>query len=270
MLHLELNSDSENDADDENENDAAVAEDLATGVKPETAESQKTRVRMLFLSSLQNTQGRTQRVELLRSCQERVPVLVGGLLAKKADELVGQPCHCGEGVRAVRCLDCTQMPPLCVSCYVGVHKWLPFHWAERWDETSGYFWKTDVARLSKEGALLLGHYGDLCPNAKKDGQLLTVVDDNGPHGSMVRYCGCPWAGDKWEQLFEANLFPGSFTDPGTAYPFRVLRTYEVHATASKKNARDYAKALAQLANREFPDDTPVSSSLFMSVREMVY
>lgn len=37
-----------------------------------------------------------------------------------------------------------------------------------------------------------------------------------------------------------------------------MREYEVHSVASKKNARDYTKALAQLADQQFPEQVPVS------------
>lgn len=87
---------------------------------------------------------------------------------------------------------------------------------------------------------------------------LNVIETSGPHGTLVRYCQCHGRPDKWRQLFDAHLFPGSVIEPSTAYTFRLMREYEVHSIASKKNARDYTKALAQLANRQFPEEVPVS------------
>jgi len=157
----------------------------------------------------------------------------------------------------VHCRDCYQRPPLCSECFIREHKYVPFHWAERWNEEGKFFSTCDLSALDPNWSLNLGHSADPCPNATK-AMHLNVVETSGPHGTLVRYCQCHGKPDKWQQLFEAHLFPGSVSDPSTAYTFRLMREYEVHSVASKKNARDYTKALAQLANRQFPEQVPVS------------
>ncbi len=185
-------------------------------------------------------------------------------LAQYADDRINDKCSCGDGVRTVRCADCTERPPLCVKCWIRAHDSLPFHWAEEWDEVAGYFKKRDISDLDKNWALHLGHRGERCPKPAGKPRLLTVVDENGPHASRAVYCGCRKMDKEggevlWEQLFEVRLWPGTVKVPRTAYTFRAMRAFEIHSAASKKSAHDYCKALCQMANRAFPEENPVSS-----------
>lgn len=170
----------------------------------------------------------------------------------------------------VRCKDCFQRPSLCSECFISEHKYLPFHWAERWNPEGNFFSVCDISTLDPAWAFNLGHSAEPCPHATK-ALLLNVIETNGPHGTRVRYCQCRGSPNKWQQLFEARLFPGTVTDPKTAYTFRLLREYEIHSVASKKNARDYTKALAQLANRQFPDQVPVRALVitFLLLPELI-
>lgn len=201
-----------------------------------------------------------QRAKLTEQYGAETEKIILLFLSQQADPLIGTPCQCEKGVRLIRCRDCCQRPPLCVKCFVREHKYTPFHWAEHWDKDLGYFRACDLSTLDPDWALNLGHSAEPCPKALKTSNI-NIIDTNGPHGTRVRYCKCDSCPSKWQQLFDARLFPGTVTDPGTAYTFRLMREYEVHSVASKKNARDYTKALAQLADRQFPEQVPVSFNL---------
>ncbi|KAE9398936.1 hypothetical protein BT96DRAFT_821178, partial [Gymnopus androsaceus JB14] len=188
-------------------------------------------------------------------------------LNQHAASRIGTPCSCKKGVHMVRCRNCYQRPPLCSDCFIREHKYIPFHWAERWDEGGKFFSTCDMSALDHNWALNLGHSAEQCPNATKT-MHINIIETSGPHGTLVRYCQCHGCPDKWQQLFDAHLFPGSVSNPGTAYTFRLMREYEVHAVASKKNAWDYTKALAQLANRQFPEMVPTFYDQFLFVTRL--
>ncbi len=134
----------------------------------------------------------------------------------------------------------------------------------------GFFEQREICRLSKDYAIHLGHAGKKCPKPLGNPWGFTITDENGVHGTRVQYCGCPVVGkdgkagepkEKWRQLFDARIFPGTFAKTRTAYTFGVLRAFEIHSAASKKNAKDFVKALNQMSNRAYPEDNPVSYSV---------
>lgn len=182
---------------------------------------------------------------------------------KEVDLRIGTTCSCGSGLREVRCLDCTQLSPLCRSCWVEAHKHNPFHWAETWSHERGYFVRQDISTVLPDSdyGIPLGHDGERCPTPSK-AILMTVVDLNGVHATKVTTCRC---GDnsRWRQLFDAALFPATVAEPQTAFTFRLLRHWQIMTLQSKITAYHYIRALRRLTDNVFTGNVPVRATHFL-------
>jgi hypothetical protein len=132
---------------------------------------------------------------------------------------------------------------------------LPFHWAEVWDTTRGFFVRHDISKLGC--SIQLEHNGSHCPNPSTD-ILFTVVESNGVHSTQLSFCGCLGSPTKIEQLMHAQLFPATTKDPKMVFTFTVLKQFHLHNLESKKAAYDYLGALRRLTDNAFTADVPVS------------
>lgn len=181
------------------------------------------------------------------------------LLSRYANPHEGETCSCGSGKRLVRCEECFQYPISCVSCFVRSHRTLPFHWAFVWDTTKRIWSKFDSSELSAESAIQLGHIGkhEACTGVKS-ALTFKITHVNGIHTCKLRFCGCPGAPDKVTQLMLADLFPGTTSDPQSAFTFTVLKEFHLHNLQSKCGAFDYIHSLRRLTNDTTIMKVPVS------------
>jgi hypothetical protein len=173
-------------------------------------------------------------------------------------------CSCGRGKRLVVCHDCFIYSPACGPCFVDRHLTQPFHWALIWQQDLGHFIKTDFsAVLPNETPIQLGNHApaDYCQFAKTNAHC-NIAHINGIHATKIRFCDCPKADNKVTQLMRARLFPGTTTDPKSAFTFAVLKHFSMHNLQSKCGAYDYIYSLRRLTNNLFPEaTTPVGTLL---------
>lgn len=87
--------------------------------------------------------------------------------------------------------------------------------------------------------------------------MLDIVDLNGVHSCKALYCNCPASPEKWEQLMQVDLFPGTMKSPATAFMFAVLKHFDLLSSISKAAAMDFVTTLRWNTNNAFIDDVPV-------------
>ncbi|EJD33797.1 hypothetical protein AURDEDRAFT_28973, partial [Auricularia subglabra TFB-10046 SS5] len=144
------------------------------------------------------------------------------------------------GRRVWRCLDCIDQSPCCGTCLKGRHAQAPFHKVQKWN---GLFF--DRATLRECGLELhLGHDGRKCPESSTMRTIeMTIADVTGIHTLMVNPCCCRGIGevaaDDIEQLILARLFPATFSNPRTAYTFRLMEHWHLDILQGKKPVYDY-------------------------------
>ncbi|KAJ3963451.1 hypothetical protein EV361DRAFT_769222, partial [Lentinula raphanica] len=177
------------------------------------------------------------------------------LMAKEADSRIGSICGCQQNFREVRCLDCTQQAPLCRRCWVQAHVHQPFHWAQVWNESQGYFTRQDISTVLPNGhGVSLGHSGNRCPQASEP-LLLTIAHVNGIHATRVSFCQCVDR-SKWRQLFDIDCFPATVEQPQTVFTFELLRHWTILNLQSKITAHHFIAALRRLTDNVFTGNVP--------------
>ncbi|KAJ7798689.1 hypothetical protein B0H14DRAFT_3092881 [Mycena olivaceomarginata] len=180
------------------------------------------------------------------------------LLEYEADSLAGCPCGCGRSgmIADVQCHDCIGYRMSCKACFVEEHIHSPFHWAEVWDTTRGFFVRHDISKL--DHVIQLGHQGEACPSPSPV-RLFTVIESNGLHSTKLAFCGCrEQPPDKIGQLMRARLFPATTRDPHSAFTISMLKQFQLHNLESKKAAYDYLGAIRRLTDNSFTADIPVT------------
>jgi len=88
-------------------------------------------------------------------------------------------------------------------------------------------------------------------------QAITVIDKSGVHSVSIWYCQCPGALDKDMQLFQAGLFPASFTRVKTAFTFSVLDDFLLDNLECGTSAMNYYNKIRRLTSSVFPLMVPV-------------
>ncbi|KAJ7716285.1 hypothetical protein B0H16DRAFT_1801604 [Mycena metata] len=208
---------------------------------------------------------KTQKAQLLEDFGGHFSELGRLLLDFEADERQGSPCSCDRPgmVATAQCHDCTGYEIACSTCFVDSHLRNPFHWAEIWDETQGFFVRHDISILGH--VIHLGHNGRPCPHPWGE-QLFTIVDDNGVHSTRLAFCGChQLPPNKVEQLMRARLFPATTRHPQTAFTFRMLKGFQLHNLESKKAAYDYLGAIRRLTDNSFTAEVANPYAAFLCV-----
>ncbi|KIJ58337.1 hypothetical protein HYDPIDRAFT_102895, partial [Hydnomerulius pinastri MD-312] len=207
------------------------------------------------------------------------------LLELEAQEKRGLPCElCGDLPGSIRCKTCSGAHAWCNSCAVKVHKHLPFHNLEKWQDSCyqkislmalGYIW-------------YMGHNGDPCPCVPGPAEDWVDVDDEGlpdtedpfhvpilntlpvPRLSQltivhatgifvhkISWCQCSNASErKHLQLLRACLFPASVTRPETAFTFEVLEHHRIDNLECKMTAMSFFAKLRRLTDSGNPDSIP--------------
>lgn len=174
---------------------------------------------------------------------------------------VDEPCLCNspiERFKTVTCEDCFQAPPSCEECFLRAHEKTPFHWARKWN--GKYYERVPQSALGR--VIYLGHNGERCPTdvANQKKLKLSVVAMNGVHACEIIQCKCLCSGERWEQLLDVSLFPGTITAPETAIQFDVLKHFDTLCSASKVAAMDFVRTLRHMTNNAFPSSVPVRVS----------
>jgi hypothetical protein len=88
------------------------------------------------------------------------------------------------------------------------------------------------------------------------------VDKSGVHSLSIWYCHCPGALNPAMQLFQAGLFPASFTRPKTAFTFSVLDDFLLDNLECGTSAMNYYSKIRRLTSSIFPLMVPVSQRTF--------
>jgi hypothetical protein len=189
------------------------------------------------------------------------------LLSHYALPSVSETCACGEGMSSVQCHDCLQYRPSCATCFVKSHVHHPFHWALVWDHTRGHYRKCDYTAVGAPHAIQLGHSDrlapfELCRYSETDIHFI-IVHPNGIHGTKIRFCCCPGSPDKITQLMKARLFPGTLSNPITAFSFSTLKQFHLLNLQSKCGAFDFILTLRRLTDNVTPDRVPVRFCLYL-------
>lgn len=196
---------------------------------------------------------------------DAMPTIQDFYLKAHQDERVHLPCsYCttanakGKNV-TFRCKDCFLHPPSCQSCFLDLHRYLPFHHIEEWN--GQYFEQRCLQDISF--VFYPRHFGTRCPNRASDSspRPLTICASNGIHEVLVLYCMCQGSGTHSDQLFNCQFFPATLADPKSCFTFELLNQYHIHSCVSKKAAYDYFRALLHLTDNILPKQQPVSLSL---------
>ncbi|KAK0211499.1 hypothetical protein IW262DRAFT_1237364, partial [Armillaria fumosa] len=124
-----------------------------------------------------------------------------------------------------RCKDCIDYHLSCSCYFINKHTNCWNHWVQVWDER-GFFVRKDIHELGYVPQL--GHLGGECPVPHPAIQTI-VVDINGIHDTMLRYCGCQgFSGpDCVDQLMQSCLFPVTTTQPKMAFSFKLLKLFQL-------------------------------------------
>lgn len=198
----------------------------------------------------------------------------------ESDRQVGALClECSSGsateLATFRCRTCIGAPPLCQTCLLEKHRWLPFHKVQRWNGQC--FEQTTLAELGF--VLRLGHYGHICPalttsEVERKISRVTVVDSNGLQDVRVQYCDCthPEAFTTTSrplQLWSSGLWPSTYERTRTAFSHQSLRYFHHLTMQSKVSAYDYIKTLERLTDNRFVSEVKVCGISFKHVKSLI-
>lgn len=107
--------------------------------------------------------------------------------------------------------------------------------------------------------VFVGHRaGEGCPRLQAPTGDFTIIDVSGIHQVAMRFCGCNGAPDRWEQLYEAGLWPATCVDPKTAATFACLRSWHVLNLKSKLTITHYTECMEILMDGESIMKVPVN------------
>ncbi|KIK39195.1 hypothetical protein CY34DRAFT_25361 [Suillus luteus UH-Slu-Lm8-n1] len=168
----------------------------------------------------------------------------------------------------------------CTDCCRIQHQRHPFHCISQW--TGSFFQETSLIKVGLH--IHLAHNSTPCPSSSTDyssdvfqwsdtdddidhdypegpfippvrdpHQLaITVVDKSGVHSLSICYCHCPGALSRDMQLFQAGLFPASFTRLKTAFTFAVLDDFLLDNLECGTLAMNYYNKIRRLTSSIFP------------------
>ncbi|KAF8955769.1 hypothetical protein BDZ97DRAFT_1709000 [Flammula alnicola] len=196
---------------------------------------------------------------LLEEFRAVLPELIDLVLDHNANPYFDDACSCNRpgAKHTTKCNDCFMYQISCSECFIDAHRGNPMHWAEVWDAQRGFFIRHDISRLRTEGyATHLGHHGSHCPNPASETDLLFhFIDTNGIHNTKVRFCGCPGAPKRYQQLMKIGFFPATLDRPSTAFSFRLLKQFHLLHLESKTAAYDFIGTLRRLTDNAFAQST---------------
>ncbi|KAL0566047.1 hypothetical protein V5O48_015965 [Marasmius crinis-equi] len=166
--------------------------------------------------------------------KEEAPLLLEEIMRMEERGGMGGVCPggCnGENEGLYRCQFCDDRRLLCKGCIVARHANRPLDKTEAFANGSLKFWNGayfERVTLRELGlAIQMGHPpGERCkfPRAAREG--FVVVDLDFIQRVDMSFCGCQHQssiGSSWQQLFRAQLFPATLSNPHTVFTFRALR-----------------------------------------------
>lgn len=186
-----------------------------------------------------------------------------------------------------KCHGCFNQPLFCTDCCRTQHQRHPFHRISQW--TGSFFQETSLIKVGLH--IHLAHDGTPCPAntdyssdffewsdtdenidyndypegasssipilPHSDHPAITVVDKSGVHSLSISYCRCTGALSQDMQLFQAGLFPASFTRVKTAFTFSVLDDFLLDNLECGTSAMNYYNKIRRLTSSVFPLMVPV-------------
>ncbi|KAH8802319.1 hypothetical protein DL96DRAFT_1718947 [Flagelloscypha sp. PMI_526] len=152
------------------------------------------------------------------------------------------------------CLDCGQMADpsylcedcegglSCAGCLVKSHARLPMHNVKIWSESA---WRRTT--LADVGLIYqMGHNGAPCPFPDSATSRMVVIEQNGIHRLLVRWCKCSHSiVNRLEQCLRHSWYPSSCDRIQTCATFRCLDTFRLLNVSGGVNATDFLAALAR-------------------------
>ncbi len=176
-----------------------------------------------------------------------------------------------------RCAECYHAPIECEACVVSGHCRNPFHRIEEWLSARGFWLRKSLGELNMSDGtpftINLGHNkGSPCLlNQGPVTRSMVFVHDHGIHKFGVRFCLCadPASEDRVPyaiQLIREGFWPGSWTQPETAFTIRGLQDQQLLSLQSHMSMLDYVSYLARLTDNVCSEDVPVSTSTNISHR----
>lgn len=161
-----------------------------------------------------------------------------------------------------RCTRCINPPLLCKSCMLSTHAHTPLHLIDEWDRDLMIWHRRSLYNIGH--VIYLGHDGERCEEAIQPPRVMTIVHERGIHSARVGFCRCgparnakdPAAGDA-AQLIAAGFWPGSWSQPATAYTMDAMRLFHIAANQAHLNAQEYTNCLKRLTDNVDPSTVPV-------------
>lgn len=206
-----------------------------------------------------------------------LPQIHDWMMVQESDPTVTKECVCpstpSRGLRTVRCQECYRYVPTCAACWAESHRHTWTHTPQVWNEDKGYFESFNLVQLhellqdQKQDVQCwpqFGHNGRPCPNPQKTRCPLIIMDLHGVHDVEVYFCNCGPI-NRFQQLIEARLFPGSVKQPGVAFSFEFLRHFQLLHVEAALNVNSVCSTWQRLTNNVSPWDVPVSALLTVDV-----
>ena len=153
------------------------------------------------------------------------------------------------------CEDCDIQTPLCNTCILKCHLYLPLHRPMRWN--GSFFERISLKDIGK--VWHVSHGGKACPYVDNNNgiQELTIVDTTGIHNVCIGYCRCWNSVGFAEQLLYAKLFPASLQRPKTAFTFRVLRLFHILNLIAHITSWDFSGTMKRVTDNVDMKSPPV-------------
>ncbi|KAG1738640.1 uncharacterized protein EDB91DRAFT_1237709 [Suillus paluster] len=202
------------------------------------------------------------------------------LLMVREAPLADRLCSVCKKDGVYKCHGCFNEPLFCTDCCRIQHQRHPFHRISQW--TGSFFQETSLIKVGLH--IHLAHDSTPCPSStdymsdvfewsdtnenidynnypegpstppvtNSDHPAITVVDKSGVHSLSIWYCHCPGSLNQDMQLFQAGLFPASFTRPKTAFTFSVLDDFLLDNLKCGTSAMNYYSKISRLTSSIFP------------------
>lgn len=132
--------------------------------------------------------------------------------------------------------------------------------SEGWKQTA------DDDEVDDESSEIPPNFCEKTPKRDAQGNpVIVVVDTTGIHHIGVKWCVCLLGKEKWAQLLEIGLYPGSIARPKTAFTFQVLDDFLIENAECKTSALSYYSKLKRITSNAFPQLAAVSTVRYAMV-----
>lgn len=194
----------------------------------------------------------------------------------------GRHCtQCGTADSMYRCMDCWGTTTLCKGCCLSTHHRDPWHRIQVWK--TNHYASSDLHDLGF--VMHLGHRGETCPHEHGSPKscsgsgteedepewtdmaeaILLVVGLQGVVHRTMRWCVCPDAKSREDQLLDARLMPATSKRTKTVFTFDLLEDFHLSRLECNTSAMNYYQKLRRLTNNAFQNDVPVCNWTVSSI-----